>query len=172
MQGDGIDAAAGRNDDAAGRFGPAAAVIQAGTHADGAENGIGARVHAVHLFDQRFGGETEIHAAAGEEPGGVRVAVDGAIAGEFVDIDNFVRLAPVDEVFFDFFALGMVADEAFALVILQRGRVEWGKKGSDGAGAGRSLRVGVAVGGAARGARPRSGGFTGGGFGDFLDGIR
>ena len=82
------------------------------------------------------------------------MAVDGAVTLELVEIDNFVRFAPVDEVFFDFLALGMVADEAFALVILQRGRVEWGKKGSDGAAAGRSLRVEVVLGGAARGARP------------------
>lgn len=46
------------------------------------------------------------------------MAVDGAVTFELVEIDNFVRFAPVDEVFFNFLALGMVADLAFALVII------------------------------------------------------
>jgi hypothetical protein len=48
------------NDDTAGRFVPLAAVVQASTHADGAEHGIGAGIDAVHFFDQGFGGETDI----------------------------------------------------------------------------------------------------------------
>ena len=84
---------------------------------------------------------TDIQTTALEESGGVGVAVDGAVTFELVDVDNFVRFAPVDEVFFDFLAAGMLADLAFALVIVERGRFELGEKASDGAAAGRWFRL-------------------------------
>ena len=42
--------------------------------------------------------------------------VDGAIVGEIVVLGELPRGAPVEEFFFDGFAFGMVADDAFAAV--------------------------------------------------------
>jgi hypothetical protein len=49
------------------------------------------------------------------------VPVDGAIVGKIVVLSELPRGAPVEEFFFDGFAFGMVADDAFAAVALECG---------------------------------------------------
>lgn len=54
----------------------------------------------VNIFDQEFGGEAEIFAAALVEAGGARVAIDGAVIGESVLLANQFGVAPIEEILF------------------------------------------------------------------------
>jgi len=92
-------------------------------------------------------------------------AVDGAVTFEFIEFDDVVRLGPVDEVFCDFLAAGMLADLAFPLVIFARGRVGLGEKASDGAAAGRWFRLRFGLGRSARRSTDWAGRWCGGALG-------
>jgi hypothetical protein len=108
--------AAGGNDDAFDRLDPFAAVAEAGAGIDGAKDCVWAGLGLVNILDQKFGGESEVLAAALVEAGGAGVAIDGAAAGELIFFAEQFGIAPIEEILFEVGALAVVADGAFTLV--------------------------------------------------------
>jgi len=72
--------------------------------------------HVVNCFDEGVETRVEIFAPLEEKAGSAGVSIDGAIVGEIVVLRELPGGAPVKEFFFDGFAFGMVADDAFAAV--------------------------------------------------------
>ena len=100
--------------DLGGDFGPAAVAVDAGVSAHGAKDGVGGEFYVVDCFDEGVEGGVQIFAAFQENAGRAGVPVDGAVVGDVVVLGELPGGAPVEEFFFDGFALGMVADDAFA----------------------------------------------------------
>jgi hypothetical protein len=75
------------------------------------------------LFDDLVEGGAEIVAALVEEVGGFDVAIDGGTGGEVEVGDDALGGMPVEEGGFDQVAVGVVADGAFAgmVVVLDAG---------------------------------------------------
>ena len=65
-----------RNDHVGRGLDPIAFVVDASAGTDGAEDSFGGGIHRVGVFDEQFGGETEVGAAFLEEAGGARVTID------------------------------------------------------------------------------------------------
>jgi hypothetical protein len=63
-----------------------------------------------------------VFAASFDKAEGSGVAVDGAGVGDIVLFGEVPDVAPVDKFFLDLFAVGMLADDAFALVALFCGK--------------------------------------------------
>ena len=110
----------GGEDDVLGGFDPFAVVVDAGIGADGADDGVGGGCAALRVLDDEFEGVAEFAGTAGEEAGGVGVAVDG-IDGEGELESEVFGAVPVEEVIVDVVALGVGADAAFAGMALGRG---------------------------------------------------
>ncbi len=108
------------DDGAAGRLEPLAVLGDVGEDAQGAEDGGGGRRGLFGAFDDAFADAAKIEAAALEKSGGGSVAVNGRARGERKFVADSVFGAPVDEVGFDGFAIGMLADGAFASVASER----------------------------------------------------
>lgn len=97
-----------------GRFDPLAVVGDMGIDAHGAEDGIGGDSGIVHAFNDALGDAAEPETALKGEAGGVGVAIHAGAAGKLKIVDDVMGIFPVEEFAFDFFALGMIADGAFA----------------------------------------------------------
>lgn len=117
---------------------PLAPVVDASTHFNGEQDGIGKRHGSAGVLDEGFGGEAQIHAALLHQTEGVGVAVKPLIAIEMVVLYDLIGMAPVHEVFLDLDAFAMFADYAFALVALKRSDRARKNGGTD-AAAGRAL---------------------------------
>jgi hypothetical protein len=102
----------GRDDDLPGRFLPAAAGLDAGVGAHGAEDGVARNSRACHPFHEHVEGGADVFGALGGEAEGVRVAVDGGVVGEFVFLDDAGGADPVEVVPLDFGAARVMADMA------------------------------------------------------------
>ena len=102
--------------DLGGDFGPAAVAVDAAVGAHGAKDGVGGEFYVVDCFDEGIERGVQIFAALQENAGGAGVPVKSAIVGEIVVLSELPGGAPVKEFFFDGFAFGMVADDAFAAV--------------------------------------------------------
>lgn len=74
-------------------------------------------VALVGALDHVFEGVTQIAAAFGEEAGGVGMIVNGGAVGKHEAAMNAGRAVPVNEHFLDGFPVGMMTDDAFALVM-------------------------------------------------------
>jgi hypothetical protein len=57
-----------------------------------------------------------VSGAPGEESGGVSVAIDRGVMSDSVVFSDSFGAAPADKFVFDFSALGMAADAAFAIM--------------------------------------------------------
>src|SRR5271155_1114956 len=114
------DIATGAKDNALDRLDPFAAAVEAGADLDGAEDGLRAGFGLVGVLDQELGGEAQVFAAALVEAGGARVAIDGAEIRELVIFLDQLDIAPGNEILFEVGAVGMIADDAFAGVMIER----------------------------------------------------
>ena len=103
------------DDHVAGRFDPAALLVKNARGADGTDYGVGGGPGVAGFFDDAIEGVLELAAAAGEEAGGDSVAVEGDIRG-YVSIfeEDPAERNPVDVGLIDVFAVGAIADLAFA----------------------------------------------------------
>jgi hypothetical protein len=108
------------------------AVGQAAAQFDGSEDAGGGGWDASGMFDDLVEGGAEVFATLVEEIGGFGVAVDGGTGGEIEVGDNLVGGLPVEEGGFDFGAVGMVADGAFARMEVRGLRFEVGFSGGAG----------------------------------------
>jgi len=105
----------------AGRLDPSAFFVEASADAVGAEDSFGDGDDMVGVLDDELGGEAQIFAALLEQAGGACVTIDGTEIGQTVLLADEFGVAPVEEMFFDADAIGMVADDAFAGVAIVRG---------------------------------------------------
>src|SRR5271155_6239123 len=114
------DIATGAKDNALDRLDPFAAAVEAGADLEGAEDGLRAGFGLVGVLDQELGGEAQVFAATLVEAGGARVAIDGAEIRELVIFLDQLDIAPGNEILFEVGAVGMIADDAFAGVMIER----------------------------------------------------
>lgn len=97
-----------------GRFDPLAVGGDMGIDAHGAEDGIGGDSGIVHALNDAFSDAAKPETTLKGEAGGVGVAIDAGTAGKLKIVDDVMGIFPVEEFAFDFLALGMIADGAFA----------------------------------------------------------
>jgi len=90
------------------------AAAEAAAQFDGSEDAGGGGWDASGLFDNLIEGGAEVDAALVEEIGGFGVAIEGGAGGEFEVGDDAFGGFPVEEGGFDFGAVGVVTDGAFA----------------------------------------------------------
>jgi hypothetical protein len=102
------------DDDVADGFVPGALGVDQGAGADGVEDVFGAGRDAFGVLGDVGAGDAHIAHAALVEAGGASVAIDGAAIGEAVLGSDLGGDAPVEEVVFDFEAVGVTADGAAA----------------------------------------------------------
>jgi len=126
------------DDDAPGRIVPLAVGVDAGgVGAGGGHDGGGSGSDVAGLFENELEGEAEVAAADFVESEGVSVAVDGdpgdvvfveggvviVVGGAVDEIGDGIGAVPVNEEVLDEFAVGVMADLAFAAVTGERGRM-------------------------------------------------
>jgi hypothetical protein len=99
---------------ASGGGGVLAVVIDLGTEADGADYGVGGGADVFGLLDEVFEGGAERGAALGAKAGGVGVAVNDGMMGDLVLAGDFLGAEPAEVVIVNEFAVGVMADRAFA----------------------------------------------------------
>ncbi|HEV2342152.1 MAG TPA: hypothetical protein VGS15_10170 [Candidatus Acidoferrales bacterium] len=114
-----------------GRLNPLAIVGDMGVDAHGAEDGIGGDSGIVHALQDAFSDAAKPETTLKGQAGGVGVAIDAGTAGKLKIVDDVMGIFPVEEFAFDFLALGMIADGAFAGVALKvGGQLGGGTRGS------------------------------------------
>ena len=99
---------------AARGWGELALVVDLGVEADGGNDGVGGDADVFGLLDEMFQGGAEGGAALGAKAGGVGVAVNDGVMGDFVLAGDGFGAAPATVVSVNEFAVGMMADRAFA----------------------------------------------------------
>lgn len=87
-------------------FDPLAVIVDASEGVDGADDGIGGGLDAVHTLDETAESKPQITVAAGEQASSPCVTINGA-AVDFVFAGDIVRRSPFDELGFDFVAIRM-----------------------------------------------------------------
>lgn len=92
-----------------------AVIVELSEDANGLHDGTGSDGNALGPFDDMPEREAEIAAAAGIEPEGVRVTIDGAV-NQAVEQGDIADAAPIQEFLLDLAALRVMADRALALV--------------------------------------------------------
>jgi hypothetical protein len=102
------------DDVAADGRGPLALVVDLGVEADGGDDGAGGGADGFSLLDEVFEGGAERGAALGAKAGGVGVAVNGGMMGDFVFVGDFFGAEPAEVVLVNEFAVGVMANCAFA----------------------------------------------------------
>ena len=102
------------DDVAADGRGPLALVVDLGVEADGGNDGVGGDADVFGLLDEVFEGGAEGGAALGAKAGGVGVAVNDGMMGDFVFVGDFFRAEPAEVVLVDKFAVLVMANRAFA----------------------------------------------------------
>lgn len=122
-------------------FDPIAVFVDADVEARGADDHVRSLDGtAVGGLKEGFEDASDLAFAALEEPGVVRVAIDGEAIGEIVGPGNLIGAAPADEIAFDGITIGMAADGAAARmagIVGRSGRV--GRRGRRGRSRGRLL---------------------------------
>ncbi len=99
-----------------GGLDPAVAVIESGMGADCGDHSAGSDAGTVGLFEDDFQGAAEVVAALFVQSHSAGVAIDGGIAAKMVMGGNVGGILPTQVIGFDVFAVGMIADLAFARV--------------------------------------------------------
>jgi hypothetical protein len=102
------------DDVAADGRGPLALVIDLGVEADSGDDGAGSGADGFGLLDEVFEGGAKAGAALGAEAGGVGVAVNDGLMGDRVLAGDFFGAEPAEVVLVDEFAVGVMANRAFA----------------------------------------------------------
>ena len=102
------------DDVAADGRGPLALVVDLGVEADGSDYGAGSGADGFGLLDEVFEGGAQRGAALGAKAGGVGVAVNGGMMEDFVFVGDFLRAEPAEVVLVNEFAVGVMANRAFA----------------------------------------------------------
>ena len=102
------------DDVAANGRGPLALVVDLGVEADGGDDGAGGGADGFGLLDEVFEGGAERGAALGAKAGGVGVAVNGGMMEDFVFVGDFFGAEPAEVVLVNEFAVGVMANRAFA----------------------------------------------------------
>ena len=109
-------------DDVAADWGyPLALVVDLGVEADGGDDGTGGGADGFGLLDEVFEGGAERGAALGTEAGGVSMAVNCGMMGDFVLASDFFGAEPAEVVLVDEFAVRVMANRAFAGVASDTG---------------------------------------------------
>jgi hypothetical protein len=102
-------------DDVAADWGrPLALVVDLGVEADGGDDGAGGGADGFGLLDEVFEGGAERGAALGAKAGGVGVSVNDGLMGDSVLAGDFLGAEPAEVVLIDEFAVGVMANRAFA----------------------------------------------------------
>jgi hypothetical protein len=91
-----------------------ALVVDLGVEADGGNDGVGGGADVIGLLDEVFKGGAEGGAALGAKAGGVGVAVNDGVMGDFVLAGEGFRADPAKVVSVNEFAVFVMADRAFA----------------------------------------------------------
>ena len=102
------------DDVAAGGRVPLALVVDLGVEADGGDDGAGGGADVLGLLDEVFEGGAERGAALGAKASGVGMAVNCGMMRDFVLAGDFLGAEPAEVVIVDEFAVGVMADRAFA----------------------------------------------------------
>jgi hypothetical protein len=102
------------DDVAADGRGPLALVIDLGVEADSGDDGAGSGADGFGLLDEVFEGGAKAGAALGAKAGGVGVTVNGGMMGDFVFVGDFLGAEPAEVVLVNEFAVGVMANRAFA----------------------------------------------------------
>ena len=93
---------------------PLALVVDLGVEADGGNDGACGGADGFGLLDEVFEGGAERGAALGAKTGGVSVAVNCGMMGDFVLAGNFLGAEPAKVVLVDEFTILVMANGAFA----------------------------------------------------------
>lgn len=93
---------------------PLALVVDLGVEADGGDDGAGGGADGFGLLDEVFEGGAERGAALGAKAGGVGVAVNDGLVGDFVFAGDFLGAEPAEVILVDEFAILVMANRAFA----------------------------------------------------------
>jgi hypothetical protein len=107
--------------DAGDGLGPVNIFAEAGVGADGFDIGRGGELDVIAVLENIFDGEEIIAAALVVETGGRGMAINDAAVFESKMVSDPPGTAPVNELLLDFCAIGMMADDAFAAVTVERG---------------------------------------------------
>ncbi len=99
---------------AAGGRRPLALVVDLGVETDGGYQGMGGDADVFGFLDEVFEGGAERGAALGAKAGGVGVAVNDGVMGDFVLAGDGFGADPAEVVIVDEFAVFVMADRAFA----------------------------------------------------------
>ena len=103
---------------------------------DGLHDGHAGGTDSVSLLDKIFQRQVNVAAAFGEQAGGARVKIHRASAGQLIIRTDGIDAVPFDEVAFDQFARGMLANSAASdMARLRRGtrfNARDGRKGNGG----------------------------------------
>ena len=102
------------DDVAADGRGPLALVVDLGVEADGGDDGAGGGADGFGLLDEVFEGGAQGGAALSAKAGGVGVAVNDGMMGDFVFVGDFLGAEPAEVVLVNEFAVGVMANRAFA----------------------------------------------------------
>jgi len=117
-----------------GMVDPFAVFGDVGVGVNGFDQGGSGDSYKFGAFDNWFERCADGFSAASKNSGGMNMAVDGGVVGDFVVLGDAVRAAPAEEFLFDFFAVGMAADIAATCV-----RAHFGADSGRGWTAGRGL---------------------------------
>jgi len=93
---------------------PLALVVDLGVEADGGDDGAGGGADGLGLLDEVFEGGAERGAALGAKAGGVGVSVNDGLMGDSVLAGDFLGAEPAEVVLVNEFAIGVMANRAFA----------------------------------------------------------
>lgn len=117
-------------DDLARRLKALAVVRHLRVGADGAEQRVGGDLGLLAALNHALDRGAKIAPAAGEEAEGVGVAVNGGMVFDLVVGGDVVGTAPVEKLFLNGFAIGVVADSTMAPVTAEVDRSRWVASGA------------------------------------------
>jgi hypothetical protein len=103
-----------------GRY-PLALIVDLGVEADGGYDGAGGGADAFSLLDEVFEGGAKPSAAFGAKAGGVGVAVNDGMMGDFVLAGDGFGTDPAEVVSVNEFAVFVIANRAFSGVSSEAG---------------------------------------------------
>ena len=99
-----------------GMVDPFAVFGDVGVGVNGFDQGGSGDSYKFGAFDNWFERCADGFSAASKNSGGMNMAVDGGVVGDFVVLGDAVRAAPAEEFLFDVFSLGMAANIAATCV--------------------------------------------------------